>query len=135
MEYCLLHHLLNRVSHQRVSNRNQRNLHCGFNIESSHLFNSMNCLQIGLPSVKKYNAMAKAFDPIKAAGQKGDSSKAKDAYEKVNNLLTCSMSIVFVLCYAAHPIFMFMINLKAKAAVEAYLEAVELPAISDAVYD
>ena len=45
------------------------------------------------------------------------------------------MSIVFVLCYTAHPIFMFMINLKAKAAVEAYLEAVELPAISDAVYD
>ena len=40
-------------------------------------------LQKGLPSVKKYNAMAKALDPIKAAGQKGDSSKAKDAYKKV----------------------------------------------------
>ena len=38
----------------------------------------------GLPSVKKYNAMAKVFDPIKAAGQKGDVSKAKDAYEKVS---------------------------------------------------
>ena len=38
----------------------------------------------GLPSVKKYNAMAKLFDPIKAAGQKGDLAKAKSAYGKVS---------------------------------------------------
>lgn len=49
---------------------------------SSHFFHYAG-LQKGLPSVKKYNAMAKAFEPIKAAGQKGDSSKAKDAYKKV----------------------------------------------------
>lgn len=42
------------------------------------------CLVAGLPSVKKYNAMSKLFDPIKAAGQKGDRSKAKDAYGKVS---------------------------------------------------
>lgn len=34
--------------------------------------------------MKKYNAMSKMFDPIKAAGQKGDISKAKDAYDKVS---------------------------------------------------
>lgn len=34
--------------------------------------------------MKKYNAMAKMFDPIKAAGQKGDVSKAKDAFKKVS---------------------------------------------------
>lgn len=39
---------------------------------------------LGLPSVKKYNAMAKVFDPIKTAGQKGDSSKAKELYDKVS---------------------------------------------------
>ena len=37
-----------------------------------------------LPQVKKYNAMAKTFDPIKAAGAKGDVAKAKAAYEKVS---------------------------------------------------
>ncbi|KAL7479369.1 hypothetical protein ACHAW6_005101 [Cyclotella cf. meneghiniana] len=59
----------------------------------------------GLPSVKKYSAMAKMFDPIKAAGQKGDVSKAKDAYKKASD------------------------------AVEAYLEAIELPPLTDALYD
>ncbi|KAL7526025.1 hypothetical protein ACHAXR_001277 [Thalassiosira sp. AJA248-18] len=59
----------------------------------------------GLPSVKKYNAMAKLFDPIKAAGQKGDLSKAKAAYGKASD------------------------------AMQAYLEAVELPSMSDPLYD
>ena len=42
----------------------------------------------GLPSVKKYNAMAKAFEPIKAAGKKGDVGKAKAAWVKAGELLT-----------------------------------------------
>lgn len=33
--------------------------------------------------MKKYSAMSKTFDPIKAAGEKGDISKAKEAYNKV----------------------------------------------------
>lgn len=37
--------------------------------------------------MKKYNAMAKVFDPIKTAGQKGDISKAKESYEKVSLIL------------------------------------------------
>jgi hypothetical protein len=51
----------------------------------------------GLPSVKKYNAMAKVFEPIKAAGKKGDAGKAKVAWGK------------------------------AKDAIQEYLETVELP--------
>mmetsp|Transcript_18624 Transcript_18624/g.39984 ORF Transcript_18624/g.39984 Transcript_18624/m.39984 type:complete len:213 (-) Transcript_18624:476-1114(-) len=59
----------------------------------------------GLPSVKKYNAMAKLLEPMKAAGQKGDATKAKTAYGKASD------------------------------AVEAYLEAVGLPSLSDPIYD
>ena len=60
----------------------------------------------GLPSVKKYNAMTKAFDPIKAAGKKGDVGKAKIAWGKASELLSD------------------------------YLEAVELPSsLSDPLYD
>lgn len=60
----------------------------------------------GLPSVKKYNAMAKLFDPIKLAGKKGDVAKAKVAWGK------------------------------ASEALQEYLEAVELPSsLSDPVYD
>ena len=40
-----------------------------------------------LPQVKKYNAMAKTFDPIKAAGAKGGVAKAKAAYEKVGTYI------------------------------------------------
>jgi len=58
-----------------------------------------------LPSVKKYNFMAKLFDPIKAAGQKGDVAKAKTAYAKASD------------------------------ALGEYLDAVELPSLSDATYD
>lgn len=58
-----------------------------------------------LPSVKKYNVMAKLFDPIKAAGQKGDVAKAKTAYAKASD------------------------------ALGEYLDAVELPSLSDAIYD
>ena len=60
----------------------------------------------GLPSVKKYNAMAKSFDPIKAAGKKGDVGKAKVAWGK------------------------------ASEALKEYLETVELPpSLSDPLYD
>mmetsp|Transcript_3835 Transcript_3835/g.8625 ORF Transcript_3835/g.8625 Transcript_3835/m.8625 type:complete len:212 (+) Transcript_3835:52-687(+) len=59
----------------------------------------------GLPSVKKYNAMAKMLDPIKFAGQKGDVGKAKSAYGKASD------------------------------AVQSYLDAVELPSLSDPIYD
>lgn len=59
----------------------------------------------GLPSVKKYNAMAKSFDLIKVAGQKGDLSKAKTTYGKAID------------------------------ALQAYLEAVELPPLSDSIYN
>lgn len=59
-----------------------------------------------LPSVKKFNAMAKLFDPIKAAGKKGDAAKVKSAWTK------------------------------AGAALSEYLEAVELPpSLSDPIYD
>ena len=75
--------------------------------------------------------MAKAFDPIKAAGQKGDSSKAKDAYKKVK---TCSLMDVFIRCVNITYYPILLLN-KASATVEAYLEAVELPAMSDATYD
>lgn len=34
----------------------------------------------GLPSVKKYNTMVKVFEPIKAAGAKGDLKKAKSSW-------------------------------------------------------
>jgi hypothetical protein len=46
--------------------------------------NRHNNVILGLPSVKKYNAMSKVFDSIQDAGQKGDLSKAKEAYEKVS---------------------------------------------------
>ena len=60
----------------------------------------------GTPPVKKYNAMAKLFDPIKAAGKKGDVAKAKVAWEK------------------------------ASVALSEYLETVELPpSLSDPIYD
>jgi hypothetical protein len=39
--------------------------------------------------VKKYNAMSKVFDSIQDAGQKGDLSKAKEAYEKVSGYIDC----------------------------------------------
>mmetsp|Transcript_9494 Transcript_9494/g.19234 ORF Transcript_9494/g.19234 Transcript_9494/m.19234 type:complete len:228 (-) Transcript_9494:356-1039(-) len=59
-----------------------------------------------LPSVKKYKALAKTFDPIKAAGAKGDVAKAKAAWGKT------------------------------KDALEEYLAEVELPpSISDPIYD
>ena len=35
-----------------------------------------------VPAVKKYNALAKTFEPIKAAGKKGDVAKAEAAWEK-----------------------------------------------------
>ena len=45
----------------------------------------------GLPSVKKYSAMAKLLEPIKVAGQKGDLGKAKAAYGKVSGLSTADL--------------------------------------------
>jgi hypothetical protein len=33
-------------------------------------------------AVKRYNALAKTFDPIKAAGKKGDAAKAEASWEK-----------------------------------------------------
>ena len=48
----------------------------------------------GLPSVKKYNALAKAFDPIKAAGKKGDLGKAKAEWLKASVLLSEYLEIV-----------------------------------------
>ena len=60
----------------------------------------------GLPSTKAYNAVAKAFDPIKVAGKKGDAAKAKSTWLKAGELLS------------------------------AYLETVELPSsLSDPLYD
>jgi hypothetical protein len=60
----------------------------------------------GLPSVKKYNALAKTFDPIKSAGVNGAVDKTKAAW------------------------------VKASVALEANLEALELPAsLSDPLYD
>lgn len=89
----------------------------------------------GLPSVKKYNAMAKMFDPIKAAGQKGDLTKAKTAYGKVSAVLRL---IVFFMLYnwlsLSHKLVQFH-TFQASDAVQAYLEAVELPPMSDALYD
>ena len=59
-----------------------------------------------LPSVKKFNAMAKLFDPIKTAGKKGDAAKVKSALTK------------------------------AGVALSEYLEVVELPSsLSDPIYD
>lgn len=42
----------------------------------------------GLPSVKKYNVLAKTFDPIKAAGAKGDAKKAKSAWKAASVALS-----------------------------------------------
>ena len=42
----------------------------------------------GLPSVKKYNALAKTFEPIKSAGAKGDAKKAKSAWKTASNALS-----------------------------------------------
>lgn len=52
----------------------------------------------GLPSVKKYNAMSKMFDPIKDAGQKGDLSKAKTAYGKVSVVLCNIRCFIVAIC-------------------------------------
>lgn len=41
-----------------------------------------------LPTVKKYNAMAKSFDSIKAAGKKGDLAKAKSSWMKASEVLS-----------------------------------------------
>eukprot|EP00979_Chaetoceros_neogracilis_P001325 scaffold231_cov258-Chaetoceros_neogracile.AAC.9 len=60
----------------------------------------------GLPSIKAYNTVAKTFDPIKAAGKKGDAAKSNIAWLKASELLS------------------------------AYLETVELPSsLSDPLYD
>ena len=59
-----------------------------------------------LPSMKKYKSLAKLFDPIKAAGAKGDAAKAKAAWGKASD------------------------------ALQEYLEEVELPSsLSDPIYD
>ena len=42
----------------------------------------------GLPSVKKYNTMVKAFEPIKAAGAKGDLKKAKSSWTNAGVVLS-----------------------------------------------
>lgn len=42
----------------------------------------------GLPSIKKYNAMAKTFDSIKIAGEKGDAKKAKNAWKTASVALS-----------------------------------------------
>ena len=41
-----------------------------------------------IPTVKKYNAMAKTFDAIKVAGKKGDATKAKAAWIKASEALS-----------------------------------------------
>ena len=42
----------------------------------------------GIPAVKKYTAMAKTFDPIKAAGAKGDAKKAKNSWNNASSSLS-----------------------------------------------
>lgn len=41
-----------------------------------------------LPSVKKYDALAKAFAPIEAAGKKGNLAKAQKEWEKASDLFS-----------------------------------------------
>lgn len=59
---------------------------CGFLLASS--FAKPGKPADGLPSIKKYNAMAKTFDPIKIAGEKADAKKAKIAWKNASVALS-----------------------------------------------
>lgn len=66
--------------------------------------------------MKKYNAVSKTFDAIKAAGQNGDSSKAKTAYKKVGTKV-CLSHASDLQCYHIslkfiwHVIFVYVLQL------------------------
>mmetsp|Transcript_8467 Transcript_8467/g.10706 ORF Transcript_8467/g.10706 Transcript_8467/m.10706 type:complete len:234 (-) Transcript_8467:92-793(-) len=66
----------------------------------------------GLPSVKKYNAMAKTFDPIKNAGAKGDGKKAKSAYE------TASLALSAFLLEKSNYLLLFKILFMTKTSLK-----------------
>ncbi len=59
----------------------------------------------GLPSVKTYNAMSKTFEPIKAAGKKGDAKKAKAAYDKAVGPLSEYLEAVGLPSSLSDPIY------------------------------
>ena len=60
----------------------------------------------GTPAVKKFNSIAKVFDPIKAAGKKGDIAKAKVAWEKAGESLEKYLEAVELPSSLSDPIFL-----------------------------
>lgn len=59
----------------------------------------------GTPAVKQFNSIAKAFEPIKAAGKKGDAVKAKAAWVKAGDSLSKYLEVVDLPSNLADPIY------------------------------
>ena len=59
----------------------------------------------GTPAVKQFNSIAKVFEPIKAAGKKGDAVKAKAAWVKAGDSLSKYLEVVDLPSNLADPIY------------------------------
>ncbi len=60
----------------------------------------------GTPAVKKFNSIANVFDPIKAAGKKGDIAKAKVSWEKAGESLEKYLEVVELPSSLSDPIYL-----------------------------
>ena len=59
----------------------------------------------GTPAVKQFNALSKAFEPIKAAGKKGDAAKAKTAWSKAGESLSKYLEVVELPSSLSDPLY------------------------------
>ena len=59
----------------------------------------------GTPAVKQFNTLSKAFEPLKAAGKKGDAAKAKAAWFKAGESLSKYLEVVELPSSLSDPLY------------------------------